>query len=105
MVTDKHRRSGFPGQDVDEERQRAELRVAEFEKYVERDTPVGVLILTFMRLTGGRIVMADFWSVVPSAIGREIKPSTVSTAQLRTSQSLHLRPINLVVFQGSLVKD
>jgi len=30
-----------------------------------------------------------------------IKPSTVSTAQLRTSRSLHLRPINLVVFQGS----
>ena len=30
------------------------------------------------------------------------EPSTVSTAQLRTSQSLHLRPINLVVSQGSL---
>lgn len=46
-----------------------------------------------------------FTPVVPSAIGREIKPSTVSTAQLRTSQSLHSRPINLVVFQGSLVID
>ena len=34
-----------------------------------------------------------------------IKPSTVSTAQLKTSQSLHSRPINLVVSQGSLVQD
>jgi len=32
-----------------------------------------------------------------------IKPSTVSTAQLKTSLPLHSRPINLVVFQGSLV--
>ena len=32
-----------------------------------------------------------------------IKPSTVSTAPLRTFRSLHARPINLVVFQGSHV--
>ncbi len=32
-----------------------------------------------------------------------IKPSTVSTAPLRTFLSLHARPINLVVFQGSHV--
>ena|GEM_PF-5571634 len=33
-----------------------------------------------------------------------IKPSTVSTAPLRTFRSLHARPINLVVFQGSHVR-
>ena len=31
-----------------------------------------------------------------------IEPSTVSTAQLRAFRLLHSRPINLVVFQGSL---
>jgi|NOAtaT_5_FD_contig_121_308409_length_1047_multi_9_in_0_out_0_2 hypothetical protein len=31
------------------------------------------------------------------------EPLTVSTAQLRTSLSVHLRPINLVVYQGSHV--
>ena len=31
-----------------------------------------------------------------------IKQSTVSTAPLKASQPLHARPINLVVFQGSL---
>lgn len=30
-----------------------------------------------------------------------IKRSTVSTALLKASQPLHMRPINLVVFQGS----
>ena len=30
-----------------------------------------------------------------------IKPSTVSTAPLKTFLPLHARPINLVVFQGS----
>ncbi len=32
-----------------------------------------------------------------------IKPLTVSTAQLRAFQPVHLRPINLVVYQGSHV--
>lgn len=32
-----------------------------------------------------------------------IKHSTVSTSQLRASQPLHLWPINLVVYEGSLV--
>ncbi len=31
------------------------------------------------------------------------KHSTVSTGQLKTFLPLHFRPINLVVFQGSLV--
>ena len=30
-----------------------------------------------------------------------IKPSTISTAKLKTLLSLHMPPINLVVFQGS----
>ncbi len=30
-----------------------------------------------------------------------IKPSTVSSGKLRTSLPLHIRPINLVVYQGS----
>ena len=29
-----------------------------------------------------------------------VKPSTISTAQLNTSPCVHLRPINLVVYQG-----
>jgi len=33
-----------------------------------------------------------------------IKRSTVSTALLRGSHPLHMRPINLVVFQGSHAK-
>ena len=32
-----------------------------------------------------------------------IKPSTVSTAQLRAFQPVHSRPINLVVYQGTHV--
>jgi len=31
------------------------------------------------------------------------RTSTVSTAQLKASLPLHMRPINLVVYQGSLV--
>jgi hypothetical protein len=31
-----------------------------------------------------------------------VKPSTVSTGKLKASRPLHTRPINLVVFQGSL---
>lgn len=33
------------------------------------------------------------------------KQSTVSTSQLRTSLPLHLWPINLVVYEGSLVSE
>jgi hypothetical protein len=32
-----------------------------------------------------------------------VKRSTVSTSQLRTSLPLHLWPINLMVYEGSLV--
>jgi len=32
-----------------------------------------------------------------------VKPSTVRTAQLKALLPLHMRPINLVVFQGSFV--
>ena len=33
-----------------------------------------------------------------------VKPSTVSTASLRTFLPLHVRPINPVVFRGSLIQ-
>ncbi len=34
-----------------------------------------------------------------------VKQSTISTSQLRTSLPLHLWPINLVVYKGSLVSE
>jgi len=34
-----------------------------------------------------------------------VKRSTVSTSQLRASLPLHLWPINLVVYKGSLVSE
>ena len=41
-------------------------------------------------------------SVVSRSRVGVMKRSTVSTAQLRASLPLHLRPINLVVYQGSV---
>ncbi len=37
----------------------------------------------------------------PQRFTNVVKPSTVSTGKLRASQPLHIRPINLVVYQGS----
>jgi hypothetical protein len=47
------------------------------------------------------------WQAEPDTKPRRLvgvtKHSTVSTAQLRAFLPVHLRPINLVVFQGSFV--
>jgi hypothetical protein len=41
-------------------------------------------------------------AVSPRRLVGVTEPLTVSTAQLKAFLPLHLRPINLVVFQGSL---
>ncbi len=47
-------------------------------------------------------LVANNWPRATRRMVGAIKPSTVSTALLKTFLSLHMRPINLVVFQGSL---
>ena len=37
----------------------------------------------------------------PWSVAEEVKPSTVSTAQLHPSPDFHMRPIKQVVFQGT----
>ena len=71
--------------------------------FVDSDFRVVATRYLQRRVSEERVTCGELNQSVPRRLVGVIKRSTVSTAQLKAFLPLHLRPINLVVFQGSLV--